>query len=189
MLQLSDGKLFLRLEKKDKYYVIEIFNTENVQNNLKNQKVLKDVKNNLESLNKRKSMSEIIGKINQKNFSKLDFDNFSKNKNVPIQKISLENINDTKLLKAGIVNQIYNFPEKQVSASYNIQLTENFLVYINKIIDVSVDENSDEYDKYFKLAKISITNELFSTYDKYIKEKYEIDINYKALKTVKDYFN
>ena len=101
----------------------------------------------------------------------------------------MENINDTKLLKAGIVNQIYNFPEKQVSASYNIQLTENFLVYINKIIEVSVDENSDEYDKYFKLAKISITNELFSTYDKYIKEKYEIDINYKALKTVKDYFN
>ena len=134
-------------------------------------------------------MSEIIGKINQKNFSKLDFDNFSKSKNVPIQKISLENINDTKLLKAGIVNQIYNFPEKQVSASYNIQLTENFLVYINKIIDVSVDENSDEYDKYFKLSKIRITNELFSNYDKYIKEKYEIDINYKALKTVKDYFN
>ena len=143
----------------------------------------------LESLNKRKSMSEIIGKINQKNFSKLDFDNFSKNKSVPIQKISLEGINDTKVLEAGAVNQIYNFPEKKVSASYNIQLTENFLVYINKIIDVSVDENSDEYKKYFKLAKISITNELFNTYDKYIKEKYEIDINYKALKTVKDYFN
>ena len=189
IFSISDNELTSFVEKEDKYYVVEIFNTENVQNNLKNQRVVKDVKNNLESLNKRKSMSEIIGKINQKNFSKLDFDNFSKNKNVPIQKISLENINDTKLLKAGIVNQIYNFPEKQVSASYNIQLTENFLVYINKIIDVSVDENSDEYKKYFKLAKISITNELFNTYDKYIKEKYEIDINYKALKTVKDYFN
>ena len=34
-----------------------------------------------------------------------------------------------------------------------------------------------------------MTNELFNTYDRYIKEIYEIDINYKALKTVKNYFN
>ena len=140
-------------------------------------------------MNKRKSMSEIIGKINQNNFSKSDFDNFSKNKSVPIQKIALESINDTKILKDEIVNQIYNFPEKKVSASYNIQLTENFLIYVDRIIGVSADENSEEYKKYFNLSKINITNELFNTYDKYIKEKYKIDINYKALKSIKDYFN
>ena len=186
---LSDDELTSFVEKKDKYYVIEIFETEKIQNSLKNQKVLKDVKNNLESLNKRKSMSEIIGKINQNNFSKSDFDNFSKNKSVPIQKIALESINDTKILKDEIVNQIYNFPEKKVSASYNIQLTENFLIYVDRIIGVSADENSEEYKKYFNLSKINITNELFNTYDKYIKEKYKIDINYKALKSIKDYFN
>ena len=101
----------------------------------------------------------------------------------------MESINDTRILNGGIVNQIYNFPEKKVSASYDIQLTENFLVYVDNIIDVSADENSDEYKKYFNLSKISITNELFNSYDKYIKEKYEIDINYKALKSIKDYFN
>ena len=186
---LSDNELTSFVEKKDKYYVIEIFETEKIQNSLKNQKVLKDVKNNLESLNKRKSMSEIIGKINQNNFSKSDFDNFSKNKSVPIQKIALESINDTKILKDEIVNQIYNFPEKKVSASYNIQLTENFLIYVDRIIGVSADENSEEYKKYFNLSKINITNELFNTYDKYIKEKYKIDINYKALKSIKNYFN
>jgi len=186
---LSDDELTSFVEKKDKYYVIEIFETEKMQNSLKNQKVLKDVKNNLESFNKRKSMSEIIGKINQNNFSKSDFDNFSINKSVPIQKIALESINDTKILKDEIVNQIYNFPEKKVSASYNIQLTENFLIYVDRIIDVSADENSEEYKKYFNLSKISITNELFNTYDKYIKEKYKIDINYKALKSIKNYFN
>ena len=99
------------------------------------------------------------------------------------------NINDTDILKAGIVSQIYNFPEKKVSASYDSQLTENYLVFIDKITDVSIDQNSDEYKKYFNLSKIRITNELFNTYDNYIKEKYKIDINYKALKTIKDYFN
>ncbi|MDC0231755.1 SurA N-terminal domain-containing protein, partial [Pelagibacteraceae bacterium] len=99
---LSDNESTSFVEKKDKYYVIEVFETENIQNSLENKKVLKKVKENLISLNIRKSMSEIIGKINQNNFSKLDFDNFSKNKNVPIQKISLESINDNKILKDGI---------------------------------------------------------------------------------------
>ena len=120
---ISDDESSSFLELMDKYFVIEIFKTENVQNNLKNEKVVKEIKNNLLSLNKRKSMSQIIGKINQKNFSKDDFDNYSKNENTPIQKIYLENINDNKILESGIVNQIYNFPEKKVSASYNIELT------------------------------------------------------------------
>jgi len=186
---LSEDELTSFIELKDKYYIIEILKTEGIQNNLNNTKVVNDIKKNLQSLNKRKSMSEIIGKINQNNFSKTDFNNFSINKNVPIQKINLDNLNDTKILEAGIVNQIYNFPEKKVSASYNVTLTENFLVYIDEIIDVYIDENSSEYEKYFKLSKISITNELFNTYDNYIKEKYKIDINHKALKTIKDYFN
>ena len=186
---LSEDESTSFVELKDKYYIIEVLETEGIQNNLNNKRVADDIKKNLQSLNKRKSMSEIIGKINQNNFSKTDFDNFSINKNVPIEKINLENINDTKILEAGIVNQIYNFPEKKVSASYNIKLTENFLVYVDEIIDVYIDENSSEYKKYYKLSKISITNELFNTYDNYIKKKYKIDINDKALKTIKDYFN
>ena len=68
-------------------------------------------------------------------------------------------------------------------------LSEIFLIYIDKIMSASIYENSDEYEKYFKLSKISMTNGLFNTYDSYIKKKYEIEINYKALKTVKNYFN
>ena len=51
------------------------------------------------------------------------------------------------------------------------------------------DEKSDKYEKYLKLSEFKITNRLFTTYDNYIKEKYKIDINYKTLNTVKNYFN
>ena len=40
-----------------------------------------------------------------------------------------------------------------------------------------------------RLSKIKIANELFNTYDNHIRNKYKIDINYKALETVKSYFN
>ena len=154
-----------------------------------NENVNKDIKKKLKILKKRKLISEIISKINQNNFKKLDFDDLSKKKNVPIQKITLENLRANKILKEQVVNQIYAFPEKKIIVSNDLGLSEIFLVYIDKVISTSIDENSDEYEKYFKLSKISITNGLFNTYDNYIKKKYEIEINYKALKTVKNYFN
>jgi len=55
--------------------------------------------------------------------------------------------------------------------------------------NVTISEQSEEYKKYVNLSKIKITNGLFNTYDEYIKKKYKIDINYKALDTVKNYFN
>jgi len=177
------------IEDEDKFFIIEIFETKNIQRNLTDNNVNKNIKNKLAILKKRKLLSEIISKINQKSFKKLDFENLSKKKNVPIKKITLENINDNKILEEQIVSQIYAFPEKKIIVSNNIDLSENFLIYIDKIINVSIDEDSNEYEKYYNLSKISITNGLFNTYDAYLKKRYKIDINYKALKTVKNYFN
>jgi len=177
------------VEKKDKFYVIEIFKSEDIQKNLNDTNVVKNIKNNLRTQKKRKLMSQIIAKINLGEFLKQDFYDFSKNKNTAIQKITLDNLNDDKILNKMIVSQIYSFPEKKVIVSNDMQLKENFLVYIDEVISKSIDENSDDYEKYFKLAKTSMTSKLFNTYDKYIKEKYKIDINYKTLSTVKNYID
>ena len=118
-----------------------------------------------------------------------DFNKFSNDKNVTIKKIVLNNRNDDDNLKKELVDQVYTFAEKKVSVVYDIGLIENYLIYIDKIENVSIDENSEEYEKYLNLSKIRITNEVFNTYDAYLKEKYKIDINYNALNTVKNYFN
>ena len=71
----------------------------------------------------------------------------------------------------------------------DINLKDNFIVYIEKVENVSISYNSDEYKKYFDLSKIRLTSRLFNSYDNYIKKKYDIDINYKSLNIVKNYFN
>ena len=138
---------------------------------------------------KRKIISKIISKLNQKNFIKSDFDKLSRDKNVNIKKIVLNSQNDSGTLKKELVDQIYAFSEKKIIVVHDINMTENFLIYIDEIQNVSIEETSDEYKKYLGLTKMKITNTLFNTYDNYIKEKYKIDINYKALKTVKNYFD
>ena len=74
-------------------------------------------------------------------------------------------------------------------AKYYSFNNQNYLIYIDMIKNVSIDEKSDEYEKYLNISKIKITNGLFNTYDNFVKEKYKIDINYKALNIVKNHFN
>ena len=71
----------------------------------------------------------------------------------------------------------------------DISLSENLLIYINNIEHAAIKENSEEYQKYLDLSKNKITNELYNTYDNYIKKRYKIDINYQALDSVKNSFN
>ena len=176
-------------EKEDKFFIVEVFKTENFQKNLTNEGVVKDIKINLEFNKKKELMSNIISKINQNIFKKEDFNKFSKNKNINIQKINIQNLSDNKILKQEIVDKIYSAEEKKIIIVHDLEFKENYLIYIDKIINKKLADNTKDSEKYFKLSKINIANDLFGTYDEYLKKKYEIDINHKALNTVKSYFN
>ena len=189
IFNISDGESTALIENKDKYFIVEFIKTEKIQSSIENETVRKDILLNLGNITKRKLISEIIIKINKKNFIKSDFDQFSKDENVPIKKMILENQNDDKILKKDLISKIYALSEKKVFVVHDLSLFENFLVYIDKIENVSIEESSDEYQKYLNLSKSKIINELYNTYDNYIKKRYKIDINYKALDTVKNYFN
>ena len=177
------------IEYEDRFFILEILKTENIQRKVEDKNVRENIKQKLTTKIKRKLISEIISRLNQNSFLKSDFNKLSKDKNIPIKKITLDSLNDDKLLKKELVNQIYSFPEKKIIVVNDIGLVENFLIYIDNVENVSIDEKSDEYEKYLNLSKIIVTNRLFNTYDNYIKRKYKIDINYKALNIVKNYFN
>ena len=177
------------LEDKNKYYIVEINKTENIQKNLNNEIVKKKVTEDLFNISKRKLISELISKINNNKFDKVKFDKLSKDSNLKIDKINLKNQNDQKILKIDIVNEIYSYPEKKVIVVHALDFSDNYLIYIEKITNVTIDKNSDEYEKYVNLSKNKLVNDVFNTYDSYIRNKYKIDINYQALDVVKNYYN
>ena len=177
------------IEDKNKYFIVELVKTESIQKGIGDDFIKKEILLDLGKKTKRRLITEIIVKINKNNFNKYDFDKLSKDKNVNIKKISLNNQNDDKILKKEIVNQIYTFPEKKVIIVNDIGLSENFLIYIDKIKNVTIDENSEEYQKYFDLSKNQIVSELYNTYENYIQKKYKIDINYQALDAIKNSYN
>ena len=189
IFSLNDSEPTALIEVLNKYFIVEVIKTENIIKNLEDKTFKKTILVNLEKKAKRKFIAEIVSKINQNNFIKSDFDKLSKEKNIAIEKISLLNQNDNKILKEELVSRIYTIPEKKIIVMHNIGMTESFLIYIDKIENVTIDEKSDSYKKYLRLSRLKLSNELFNTYDSYIRKKYTIDINYKTLNTVKNYFN
>ena len=189
IFNIEKNESTILVEDKDKYFIIELVKTQNIQKGYDDSLIKKDILSNLSKETKRKLISGIIDKINKNNFKKYDFDQLSKNENVNIKKISLINQNDDKILKKEIVKQIYGFPEKKVIIVNDIGLSENYLIYIDKIKNVTIDEKSEEYEKYFDLSKNKIVNELYKTYENYIQKKYKVDINYQTLDTIKNSLN
>ena len=153
-----------------------------------NNKFVKDeIFLNLEKKIKRKLIVELIDKINNKKFKKKNFDDFANKHDISTVKIKLNNRNDDKILKRDMINQIYSFGEKIVIVVTDIGLSENYLIYIDSIENVSITKNSEEHKQHFLLSRDKIVSELFNTYDSYLKNKYKIDINYKALDSIKNY--
>ena len=188
IFNISDTEPTILVEDKDKYFIVEVFKTEKIEGKLADNAVREIILQKLKTQTKRKLLAEIIGKINQNNFIKSDFDKLSKDENLSIEKVRLNNQNDTKRFRQEVLNQIYSFPEKKIIVSHDMRLEKNFLVFIDKVEHVVIDEKSTEYGKYLNLSKAKITNGLFNTYDSFIKKRYKIDINYKALDTVKNYY-
>ena len=178
----------LLIENIEEYFIFELSKTEKVQKKINDKFVAKEILANLERQTKRKIISEIVAKINNNNFNKKQFNELSKDENAVIKKITLASKNDDKILKQELVKQIYAFSENRVIVVTDIDLSENFLIYIDKIDNKSIDRKSEDYNKYFNLSKIKMVSNLYKTYDTYLKNKYEININHKALDAVKNYF-
>ena len=189
IFNLDETEPTVLIEDNNKYFIVELYKTENIQKNIKDESTKNEIRSDLGKETKRKLAAEIIAKINNNNFNKLDFDNLSKNENVNVKKINLKNRNDDKVLKKEAVDQVYSFAEKKIIVVNEIGFSENYLIYIDKIENVTIDKNSEEYQKYLNLSKTKIARDLYSTYDNYLSERYKIDINYQAVDTIKNYFN
>ena len=94
------------IEHEDKFYIIELTKTENIQKKVTNISVKKEILLNLKTQTKRKLIAEMFNKINKNNFRKIDFDKLSKDENVVIKKVKLKiNIIDqTKTISGQLIS-------------------------------------------------------------------------------------
>jgi len=185
---ISEDEPTIMTEFENEYYIVQLIKTENITKKVSENSVNKKIIEDLEKIQKRKEISKIIGKINNNDFNKDDFYSFSKKENATIKNIYLKNLNDENHLKLELVSQIYSAPENKVIIVSDIFLSNAFLVYVKEVKNKNIENDGKDYDKYFNLSKTEMMSSLYNSYDIYLKNKYKIDINYKVLDQIDNYF-
>ena len=99
IFNMDESDPIFLLEDENKYFIVELIKTENVEKNLNNQIVKDEVLKDLLTVSKRELISDLINKINNNKFDKVKFDKLSRDSNINIKKINLKNQNDEEAFK------------------------------------------------------------------------------------------
>ncbi len=132
--------------------------------------------------------AKLMTKINTNAFANSDFVKLAKSGQTDIRNISINSISDNNFFSTKSNRQIFGLSEKSFTLVNEIEKNKTFLVWIKEIQKPSLDKTSDEYNKYYYEAIIGLKNNIYSSFDHYINQKYKVEVNYKTLEKLKNYF-
>ena len=187
IFQIEQSQATILEERDNEYFIIELIKTDEIIKSPKDPIINKNILTILKKQNKIKILSDIATRVNNKTFLKKDFYNFSKKENSEIKSLTIKNLNDDKNLNKDFVAQIYKLPETSIMVITDPSITENYLVFVKSVENSYIKKDDKNYDKYLNLSKVKLTSSIYNTYDLYLKNKYEININHKALKSINNY--
>ena len=174
------------IDKNDFYLLYEINSIKKVLPERNDVKFIESVKNSLFEKNKYEYNKNLLLKIQNQNFDNYDFIRLVDNKDL-IKKTKINSLNDNNLFTSDSIKLLYSLPQNNFlligDKDKNI-----YLAKIEKILSNDLSDKNDLSDYTIK-ANIQIKNDLYSSYDYLINDKYKITINQNTLERIKNYFN
>ena len=132
--------------------------------------------------------TKLMAKIKTNSLTESDFVQLAKESRTDIEDISINGIRDNNFFSTKSNNQIFKLREKNFTIVDEIEKNKTFLIWVREIQKPSLNKASDEYDKYYYETIIDIKNNIYSSFDFYINQKYKVEINYQTLDRLKNYF-
>ena len=174
------------LDKEDYYIIYEITNLSNKIPEITNEDFFNEVANKLRNKNKFEYNKNILKKIENNKFNNDDFNNIAKKPDA-IKKMVINSINDNSSFDIDSLKLLYSVPQNDflliVDNKKNVYLTKvksfNFKDFLEK---------KENYNKFFLQSNYDIKNNISSTYDSLLNNKYEITVNQNTLERLKNFF-
>ena len=129
----------------------------------------------------------LLKKINTKSFNNNDFVNLTKENDIKIEQLEIKNIRDNDFFIKESLNEIFAMPINHYTIATN-KNNENFLIFIKNINKISINKNDKNYSKFYYETGINLKNNIYSTYDHYLNNKYKISMNQQTIDRLKNYF-
>ena len=135
--------------------------------------------------NKYEYNKNLLLKIQNQNFNNFDFIRLVDNKDL-IKKTKINSIKDNNLFTSDSIKLLYSLSKN----NFLLISDKDKNIYLAKIEKILSNDLSDKNDlsNYTIKANIQIKNDLYSSYDYLIKDKYKITINQNTLERIKNYF-
>ena len=171
---------------KNKYYLTEVIKVEQITRTLDDAEIKQAIIAQLKTKYIIDSNTKIVKEMSEGKFKKEQFDKFGKDNNIEIKKITLRDIKDETIFNADIIKEIFKVADGELQLITDSMLTKNFLIFSNKTKKLPFDTNIKDYKKYESRAKMSLTNQIYITFDKTINDKYNVEINQKVLSRIKN---
>jgi len=172
---IDNGNNFLLFNISKKYNRIP---------DLNNPQIKDDIKYLIFEKNKSSYVERILIEIQDK---KIDDIKFAEMGNNNIEKIYIDSINDDKKFNNNSLKILYSLPKN----SFALASDKENNIYLVKKIGSKINKINEKNDKYLKFFDEQISfkkNEILSEYDKFLTDKYQVELNEKSIDIVKNYF-
>ena len=173
------------IDKNDFYLLYEINSIKKVLPERNDVKFIESVKNSLFEKNKYEYNKNLLLKIQNQNFNNYDFIRLVDNKDL-IKKTKINSLKDNNLFTSDSIKLLYSLSKN----NFLLIGDKDKSIYLAKIEKILSNDLSDKNDlsNYTIKANIQIKNDLYSSYDYLINDKYKITINQNTLERIKNYF-
>jgi peptidyl-prolyl cis-trans isomerase D len=171
-------------ENNENYVIYKIENLEMKKPDLSDDQTKKEILELVTQKNKFDYNRSLLEKIRGKNFTEEDFVNLGTNE---IQSLKLNSIKDNKKFEINSVQMLYSLPLKSITL-INDENDNIYLAKINSYDNADLQLSSEDYDQYSSKENTRIKNGILKTYDLFLNQKYNVDINQAAINNVKNLF-
>ena len=130
---------------------------------------------------------KILNEISNKKFTQSKFEEIITKNSIKKEKTQINSIEDEKIFTNNSIKLIYSMSQN----SFGLVNDENDNIYIVKIVGINnenISKNSEEFKIYENKSKNKLKDQMYSSYDNFLNEKYKVKINQKTIERVKNYF-
>ena len=187
-LKFKEVKDINLLEYENEYALVVIDEIKNFIPNITSKKFKEKIIRGLINRDIFEYNTKLMAKIKTNSLTESDFVQLAKTSQIDIKDISINDIRDNNFFSTKSNDQIFKLREKDFTIVDEIEKNQTFLILVKEIQKTNLDKTSDEYDKYYYETVISLKNNIYSSFDHYINQKYKVEINYQTLERLKNYY-
>ena len=183
IFEKKDNKIDI-FENKDDYILYEIEKIEEREPDLSDSQIKKEITELIYERNKFDYNRDLLSKISNNNFNNEDFLNMGQNS---IETLNLNSIKDNKKFEINAVEALYSMPIDSFTL-INDNKNNIYLAKIKKFNDKSVKDEIDKNNEYKNKLNSNLKTDILKSYDLFLNDKYEVNLNQKTIERVKNFF-